>query len=108
MEEISVDTALKKPGSESQQLGRVRAGGKHRLTERVCIPSHGGETCMRLTVDGEHQLGRRGSEDMGEARAAGELGAQSSGRAGLPAQVGGIGLGQEGGTSSPEAAGRDV
>lgn len=45
---------------------------------------------------------------MGEARATGELGAQSSGRAGLPAQVGGIGLGQEVGTPSPEAAGRDV
>lgn len=48
MEERSVDTALKKPGSESQQLGRVTAGGKHRLMETVCIPSHGRETCMRL------------------------------------------------------------
>ena len=29
----SVDIALKKPGSDSQQMGRVGAGGKHRFVK---------------------------------------------------------------------------
>lgn len=34
----SVDIALKKPGSHSQQMGRAGAGGKHKFVEVFVSP----------------------------------------------------------------------
>lgn len=49
----SVDIALKKPGSDSQQMGRVGAGGKHRFVKVFVSPPHphDGEASVCLNVD---------------------------------------------------------